>query len=457
MPLSRKDEAFRSYALNGNLWKVIFSVGLPLALYNALNSTFNILDTFLASTVSTDSVSAVTYLNQYMSIFSQIGSGLSVGGSLLISRAYGAGDYEGMKKNVSTLVALSSFLSISVILMIPFSGSILSMTGTPDVFISQGSRYFAVSLVSTVISFFNSIYVAIERARGKTRKILFLNSSIIAVKLVLTRLFIRYIASDIIMISYASVISQLLLFIYSFYYIFIRNDSFAFSFSSVSLTRKTALPIITLSIPLMLEKTAFSLGKVIVNNMCAFYGPDTIGALGISNSLNGVYNNAQTGLQDGASSVISQNVGAENYRRAVNSFRVVTLYNLIVSIIGFTVIAVLIVPISALFSSDPEFSAMIVNINAYGSIGAFSLFLCSSATSFLFGMGRTKLTLLINFCRVLLFRIPVLYFLQHFTDIGYISSGIVMLISNVLTSIVALCLVLYVIRGLKKEGKLQES
>lgn len=457
MSLSKKDAKFRLYALNGNLWKVIFTVGIPLALYNTLNSTFNIMDTFLASTVSTDSVSTVTYLNQYMSIFTQIGSGLAIGGSLLISRSYGAGDYVEMKKNVSTLIAFSSILSLLVIIMIPFSSSILKLTGTPDTFIEQGSKYFAVSLLSTVISFFNSVYVAIERARGKTKKILFLNSLIIIIKLSLTSIFNNYIVSDIIMISYASVIAQALLFIYSFYYIFLRSDSFSFAFKSVSFSKKIALPMISISIPLMLEKTAFSLGKVIVNNMCAFYGPDTIGALGISNSLNGIYNNAQIGLQDGASSVISQNIGAGKYRRGVDSFKIVTLYNFIISIIGFTLIALLIVPISKLFSSDEHFSSMIVNINMYGSIGAFALFLCSSATAFLFGVGKTKLTLLINFCRVLLFRIPVLWFLQHFTNIGYISSGIVMLISNVLTSIVALVLALYVIRCLKKEDKLLES
>lgn len=457
MSLSTKDAQFRAFALNGNLWKVIFSVGIPLALYNALHTTFNILDIFLASAVSTDSVSAVTYLNQYIGIFNQIGSGLAIGGSLLISRAYGAGDYDKMKKSVSTLVALSSILSLLVLLLIPFSRTILSISGTPQVFIEQGTKYFAVSLLSAVINFFNSVYIAIERARGRTKKILFLNTLIIVIKLFLSQLFIRNLASDIIMISYASVIAQALLFMYACYYIFGRKDSFSFSFKAINLNKKIAIPMLSLSIPLMLEKTAFSLGKVIVNNMCAFYGPDTIGALGISNSLNGVYNNAQIGLQEGASNVISQNVGIENYKRAIQSFKVVMIYNLILSIIGFGIIYVMIVPISKLFSSDEIFSSMIVNINLYGSIGAFSLFLCSSATAFLFGIGKTKLTLLINFCRVILFRIPVLWALQNFTNVGYISAGIVMLVSNVLTSIVALLLVIMVIQGLKKTGKLQAS
>ena len=42
--LSKKDEVFREFALNGNMWRVIFMVCTPLALYQSLNQIFKILD-----------------------------------------------------------------------------------------------------------------------------------------------------------------------------------------------------------------------------------------------------------------------------------------------------------------------------------------------------------------------------------------------------------------------------
>ncbi|MDE6016952.1 MAG: hypothetical protein K2H41_14900 [Acetatifactor sp.] len=45
--LSGRDANFREESLNGSLWKVLLSVGLPLALYQSLNlkQFFKILDT----------------------------------------------------------------------------------------------------------------------------------------------------------------------------------------------------------------------------------------------------------------------------------------------------------------------------------------------------------------------------------------------------------------------------
>lgn len=47
--LSKKDEQFREFSLNGPMWRVVLYVGFPLALYESLNQLFKILDTMMAS------------------------------------------------------------------------------------------------------------------------------------------------------------------------------------------------------------------------------------------------------------------------------------------------------------------------------------------------------------------------------------------------------------------------
>ena len=55
----------------------------------------------------------------------------------------------------------------------------------------------------------------------------------------------------------------------------------------------------------------------------------------------------------------------------------------------------------------------------------------------LYGFGKTRLTLFMNICRLFVFRIPVLWALQHFTDLGNYSVGIVMAVSNICCGILA--------------------
>lgn len=109
--LSAKDQHFREFALHDNMWKVILYVGTPLALYQSLNQLFKIFDSMMAAHISAGSVSAVAYLSQISLMLSALGGGLAIGSSLKISEAYGAGDFDLVKKRVSTLFAMCSVLS----------------------------------------------------------------------------------------------------------------------------------------------------------------------------------------------------------------------------------------------------------------------------------------------------------------------------------------------------------
>ena len=116
--ISKKDSEFRNFALNGNIWHVVLYVGLPLALYQTLTLLFKIVDSMMAAHISSNAVSAVSYLSQINLMLSAIGSGLAVGSSLKISESYGAGDYDQVKTQISSMFALCGLLGISVLVLL---------------------------------------------------------------------------------------------------------------------------------------------------------------------------------------------------------------------------------------------------------------------------------------------------------------------------------------------------
>jgi len=463
LAVSRKDENFREFTLNGSLWRILLQVGIPLALYQSLSMLFKILDSMMASHISAESVSAVAYLSQINHMISAVGGGLAVGSSLKISQAYGAGDYKLVRKRVSTLFGICGILGIILLVMIPFSPVILRAARTPENLAAIGSRYFAIELLGIVVSFLNNVYIAIERSRGNSRRILYLNMAVIAVKLGLTALFVYVLHSDITMIAVATVVSQSILLAAGIYHMTRKDSAFSFSFRDISLGWKTTGPMIHISFPVMVEKVAFSFGKVVVNSMSSSYGSLTVGALGISNNINGFTSSAQNGFQEGCASIISQNLGAGNRRRAIEAFWKVMCINVLIGALGLVVTMAFLRPISLLFATaegtvNVEFQEMIIAINRYELIGGcIPLGILSSCMALLFGLGRTRLTLLINFSRVFLFRIPVLWFLQNFTDLGSESVGITMMVSNMLVAVMGLAAALAVIHGERKEPTAPEE
>lgn len=451
--LSEKDQKFREFSLNASAWKVILYVSLPLALYQSLNQLFKILDSMMAAHISSSAVSTVSYLSQLDMTLSALGGGLAVGAGVKISEAYGSGDFTLVKKRVSTLYSLCTAVSILLLgILLPFTEEFLKLAGTPEEFMANGVSYFRLDLIGMVIMFFNNVYISVERARGNSKRILILNVFVIAVKLILTAAFVYVFHGGIHMIAIATILSQALMFAAAAVNICQPDNAFGFSFSSISFKTSVVLPILTVSGPVIVEKAAFSLGKVLVNSMSTVYGALTVGALGISNNIGGISTTPHNGFQDGSSAIISQNLGAGKPARALEIFFWTAAIDVAISAVTMVLNLVFLRQITWLFAqNDPAFQDLIMSIYWFEAWGAVPLGINSAVVGMLYGFGKTNYTLLINFCRVFAFRVPVLWALQQFTSLGSISVGIVMAVSNIGVGILSAVIGFFTIRQICRE------
>ena len=452
--LSSRDRRFLDMSLNAPMWKVVLYVGAPLALYQGLAALFTILDTLMASHISKESVSAVAYLAQLRLMLSSVGGGLAVGAGIQISRAYGEGDFLLVRKRVSTLYATS--LSVGLLMLaviLPFTGGFLRLAGTPAELITVGRQYFIVQLFVMVVNFLNEVYIAVERARGNARRIFLLNIAVIVVKLSLTALFVYVLESGLVMIAVASLLSELTMFAFAVHFSLIGDSAFSFSPKAVSFRERRVLePMVRQSVPVIAEKALFAFGKTIVNSMCTVYGALMVGAMGVSNNLGAITTNPQNGYQQGSSAIISQNYGAGKYRRMLDAFYATAVINMLLGALISGLELWQLHFLSGLFDGgSDDFRRMIALVYRYEALGAVPLGLNAAVMALLYGLGQTKLTLVLNFARVFVFRIPVFWFLQHCTSLGEASVGIVMMISNISVAVAAGITALVVIRRFKRE------
>ncbi len=464
--VSKKDESFRQYALNAPAWKVLISVCGPLALYEALHQIFKVLDTLMASHISSDAVSAIACLAQITLMINALGGGLAVGGCIKISEAYGRGDYESVRKRVATLYAMAVAVSLLVVVtLIPFAEGFLRLMGTSEHLIEIGAGYFRIEVLSLVVSFFNTVYIAIERSRGHANKILVLNVVIFVAKLALSALFVYILNYGVLMIAVATLISQAVLLVYALCTMPRDEGAFRFSFRNIHMKKATILPILNLSYPVTAEKVLFAGGKVIVNSMSDSYGDLTVGALGVSNNIGGLTTGLHLGMNAGASSLISQNRGAGKYKRTLELFWWLAAMNMAIGLLGILLVSQTLPWLAEIFASskdefDPVFCQMIVDIHSWEMLGYITLGFNSAVLALLLGYGYTKLTLVLNVARVFVFRVPVLWALQNFTQMGAEAVGVTMMVSNVCAGLSALAVAIPVmirIRRKARENKMEET
>lgn len=461
--VSKQDETFRDYALHAPPLRVLMTVCMPLALYQALQSIFKVLDALLAARISSDAVSAVSCLSQITLMITAIGSGLAVGGCIKISEAYGQGDYDTVRRRVATLYALAVGIGGVIILaLVPFAEPFLRLLNTPEPLIQTGAGYFRVEILSLVVSFFNTVYIAIERSRGHARKILLLNLVIILVKLGLSAFFVFVLESGVIMIAVATLAGQGALLLYALCTMPRDEGAFRFSPRNIRLRGDTILPILNLSYPVSAEKMLFAAGKVLVNSMSGMYGELTVGALGISNNIGGLTTGWHSGTLDGASSLISQNRGAGRYRRTLRLYAWLVAVDVAIGLVGILLVSHTLPWLADVFAQsknqfDPAFRDMIVSIHRWEMLGYVTLGVNSATLALLLGYGYTKLTLLLNVARVFLFRVPVLWCLQRFTRMGAEAVGVTMMVSNVCAGLSAVAVAIPVILKICRRIRLEED
>ena len=460
---SRKDEQFRSYALSGHPLAVLLSSCVPLALFQALQSVFKILDTLMASRIGADAVSAVAALTQITLMITALGTGLAVGGSIKISEAYGQGDYDLVRRRVATVYTMAIGVSLLVAAtLIPFAEGFLRLLNTPEDLIAAGAGYFRIEILTLVINFFNTVYLAIERSRGHAKKILVLNMVIILVKLSLSAVFVYVLEGGLILLAVSTLVGQSLMLCYALLSMSRDEGAFRLSFRSLSWKKETVLPILNLSYPVSAEKMFFAGGKVIVNSMSGVYGGLTVGALGISNNIGGLTTSWHMGLTDGAAPLISQNRGAGKYKRTLQLYFGLLGLDVLIGAVGILIVSHTLPWLATVFAQaknnlDREFCDMIVSIHRWEMLGYVTLGINSATIALLLGYGYSKRTMLLNMSRVFLYRVPVLWAFQQFTTIGPEAVGMTMMVSNVCTGLTAIVMAIPVVLKIIRLARQEEQ
>lgn len=461
-----KEKHKRKQILYGNITKTIIMICFPLALYAFFNSFYSLIDSLMASKIKSSSsggvnVSNVAVISQVKSMISAFGSGIAGGGAVLVARFYGAGKIDEAKKTASNMTLVSILTSLFIlILLIPLASVILKIAQVPEIS-NQVITYFRLILIELIFVSINNIFIGLEKIKGNSKKILILNVIVLLVKLILNLIFVFIIKVDsIIYLELATIIGQLLLFLYGISIMLSKKNMLQITFKNMKPQGIYIKSILKLAIPIFLGKFVMSLGKTTVNALCGkFYSATTdgliTGALGISNNLSGLVTNTTNVFEEGESTIVSQNIGNNNINRTIKTFVRTLIIVSIISLIGFILIRFIFLDeLTSLFntsnSSDSQIGNYVKEIFKYDCISILSLGLTSALLGLLYGYGKTFLSSILNFSRIGIRILSLI--ICHSIGLDYTAAGISMGISNILIGLMALTFAIIFLIRLKKYG-----
>ncbi len=440
----------RDRMLNGNQMSVLFSMAVPLVFYNSIGQVFQFIDTFIAASLSANVVSTVSFVMQIEKMLLAVGSGLSIGGGVLIGRSFGSGDMALVKKQISTIFFIALGIGVAILIVfVPLMYPVLLLFNMPEDLIGQGTIYSDLIVTSVIFQFINTIYFSIQKARGNTKVIMWLNLLVIFIKSASNILTITLVNAGIIDSRYgiyflplATLGAHLTLSVIAICNLCSRNNPFRLSLKNCSFTKDFISSLTGLSVPVFLEKFIFAMGKAIVNSLCAGFSATAVGALGVSDRICGFATNPINGVQEAESSLVSNNIGNNNVDRAISFF-----YRSLVLTLGYVLMVFIITGIfksqiiGAFARNNSDFAAEIDKIYFLERLDNFLIALNVSVMGLLYGFGKTKVTMVLNIVRLFCYRIPpLLLFLKvpfFYDRLGLYGVGLAMLISNCLVGITA--------------------
>lgn len=447
----------RDMILNGNIYKTILVIALPILFYNVCNYLYGIYDMMIVQVAHIGDAADVVVLDQIKNMIQTLGGAIATGGGILIAKKIGEKDIDGAKKSANTLFTLALIISLITLLFIPLAVPFLTLLRTDKSTIDNALGYFDVQMVNLFIMTLNVAFIAIEKSKGNTFRIFILNLGVIALKIGLTTLFAfgPFEGVTITWLAVATMIAQSFMMIFMIILSILPSNILRITPKSLNLKKEYLLTIIKLSLPVFIGRFLFHFGKVYLNSIATVtYGKMVVGALGISNTMAGLPTNMINSFEDGGSTIVSQNYGNGNGKRIKQFYIVNMIIVASMSLLSVIILFLLKGNVAGFFAGgDEEYRIIIVEIFKWEILDVFFTGIAGASNAIFYGFGKTRITSIMSMVNLFGFRLPTLMILMYGVGMNYEACGIAMFVSNTLAGIITFSLCLYFMIRMPKNKK----
>lgn len=440
--LEQKQLKRREYLLEGNMWKVVLSISLPMVFYNLCNYFYGIYDMMLVQSAGIGDAADIVVLDQIKNMISTIGGAMATGGGIMVARHYGAKQTEQARKYANTLFTLAMMVAMATLVLIPLGVPFLKLFNTDQSIIDHSIGYYNVQILTLVVTTMNSAMISMEKAKGNTRQLLCLNLGVIVIKVGLTTLFVYGPFENVTntWLAVSTLLAQLFLFGCGLFLCFRKSNILRIRIRDWNVERSEVTGIVKLAVPVLVGNFLFNFGKVYVNSAATVqYGKMCVGALGISNTMAGLFTNITNTTADCGATIVSQNYGNKNGTRIRQFFYINLFYVTLVSVIGTILMFAAKEQVAAFFApNSTRYQEMIIRIFAWECFDIAFLGFSHTANALFNGFGKTTATMVYSMVRLFGLRVPVLLLLMHVVHMDYSACGIAMFASNTIIGVIQL-------------------
>lgn len=411
--------------LEGSIIKNILLFAVPLFLGQLLQQFYNMADAWvIGNFADNDAFAAVSSAGSMTFLVVGLFNGIAIGGGVIISKYYGAGDKENVVKAIHTNFLFGMIASVMAtvagLLCMP---RILVWMKTPENVMPASLSYFTIYFagVSTVIMY--NICMSIMRSLGDSVHPLYylMLSSVINVALDL--LFVAVFHWSVAGAAIATVIAQGISVVLCLIRMCRLTDYTRLDFKKIHFYKDMMIEVIKQGLPTGIQNAVISIGNLTVQTNINSFGSYAMAGVGAYSKIEGFVFLPIMSMSMSLPTFVSQNLGAQKYDRAKKG----SVFGIIFGMVMAELLGVII------YFTAPSFIRIFVDTAesvSYGTIHAkvtslffFLLAFSHCAAGALRGCGKAfipMITMLAFWCGVrVIYVTSILKFIPEFQMISW--------------------------------------
>lgn len=381
----------------GSPARLLLAFSIPLLLGNIFQQLYNMVDTIVVGRgIGVSALAAVGSTGSINFLILGFVTGLTQGFSILISHAFGANDYQRMRR-VYTMSVFISLITSIVITILSVWGAywLLDVMNTPADIIDDAVLYIRIIFAGMIITIFFNLYSSVLRALGDSKTPLYAMIVSSIINIVLDILFVVYLHMGVAGAAWATLIAQATSVLFCFLRLrqidILRPEKADWRYES-SIT----FDLVKLGFPVACMNSVTAAGVMILQLMVNGFGSIYVAAYSAACKIMGVVEQPGVTFGFAMATFVGQNLGAGNIKRIKEGIRKCIMLSLGLYVF---IIAALILfgkPLIAMIVTQSE--TQVINI-AYEYIFITSLFLGVLALLFIYrsslqGMGDTVIPMI---------------------------------------------------------------
>lgn len=354
----------------GPLLRQIITYCIPIFVSGFLMLMFNAADLIIIGQfASSESLAAIGVNSPVTALMVSIFSGISVGGTVVVSQYFGIGDRRNTGRAVHTIVVLSVICGIAMMLIsLAAAGPVLDMMlpTVPDaettaaaaagneIVRERAYTYLWIYCLSIPFSIVYNFVYGILRAVGDTSRPMYYMIFAGIVNVVLNILFVRAMGMDVAGVAIATVISNIIATALIINNLASARDACRLRFRLLRLHPKYIGVIFRIGVPASLQTSFYSVANIALMSAVAKFGKDALAGNTAACSTEGLLWMFVLAFQQAATSFIGQNFAAGKKARVRSVIRYCLLTAIpLIGVLGWTLFSFG-AEITGLYNPSPE-------------------------------------------------------------------------------------------------------